>query len=154
MARFSIYTSRPDLYGNYHPTTTWVQQFHDALEASKGAGISIPSSRIGIFSGMGQTSQDSPENIIRTIKLALGNLIAWGGAVLATEKGYIGEATCRCQVGDIVCVLLGFNYPVILRPIGGHYEFVGTAYLEGIMHGEVIQAMEEGKIQSQVFELH
>jgi hypothetical protein len=86
--------------------------------------------------------------------LAIGSLIAWGGVVLATEKGYIGEATCRCQVGDIVCVLLGCNYPVILCPVGGHYEFVGTAYLDGIMHGEVIQAMEEGKVQSQVFELH
>jgi hypothetical protein len=84
----------------------------------------------------------------------MGNLLSWGGVVLATEKGYIGEATNRCQVGDIVCVLLGCNYPVILRPVGGHYEFVGTAYIHGIMHGEVIRAMEEGKVQSQVFELH
>jgi len=117
-------------------------------------GINIPSSRLGLLTGLGQTSVDAPEDIIRTIKLAMGNLIAWGGVVLTTEKGYIGEATRRCQVGDVVCVLFGCNYPVILRPIEGHYEFVGTAYLEGIMHGEVIQAMEEGKVQSQVFELH
>ena len=117
-------------------------------------GINIPSLRIGLFSGAGQTSLDAPEDIIRTIKLALGNLIAWGSVVLATEKGYIGEATCGCQVGDVVCVLLGCNYPVILRPVRGHYEFVGTVCLRGIMHGEVIPAMEEGKVQSQVFELH
>jgi hypothetical protein len=153
MARFSVYSNQPDLFENYHPTTTWVQQFHDALEASKGVGINIPSSMLGIFSGIGQTSLD-PENIIRTLKLVIGNLMAWGGALLVTEKGYIGEATCTCQVDDIVCVLLGCNYPVILRPIGDHYEFVGTAYIPGIMNGEVIQAMEEGKVQSQVFELH
>jgi len=82
------------------------------------------------------------------------NLIDSLGAMLATEKGYIGGATDRCQVGDIVYVLFGCNYPVILRPVGGHYEFVRAAYLDGIMHGEVFQDLEAGNVQSQVFELH
>jgi hypothetical protein len=153
VARFSIYIDRPHLYKDYPPSTTWVPQFRRALEASKAVDINILP-MLGVLSELGQTSLDTPENIIRTLKLAIGNLMAWGHAVLATEKGFIGEATNRCQVGDIVCVLLGCNYPVILRPIGGHYELVATVYLHDIMHGEVIQAMEEGKVQSQVFELH
>ena len=81
-------------------------------------------------------------------------LMIWKGAVFVTEKGYIGEGTNRSRPGDIICVLLGCNYPVILRPIAGHYEFIGEVYVHGIMHGEVIRAMEEGKVQSRGFEIH
>jgi hypothetical protein len=52
VARFSVYLSQPDLYKDYHLTTTWVQQFHDAQEASKGVEINIPSSVLGLSSRM------------------------------------------------------------------------------------------------------
>ena len=70
------------------------------------------------------------------------------------------------QEGDIVCMLSGGDLPFILRsvqpkpephseakttaphsqqPIGNHYHFDGECYVEGLMKGEVISALDEAK---------
>ncbi|KAK3995159.1 hypothetical protein QBC44DRAFT_356566 [Cladorrhinum sp. PSN332] len=41
--------------------------------------------------------------------------------------------------GDIICVLLGFKTPVILKPVGDKYEIVGDAYIRMYMNGEVMK---------------
>lgn len=56
--------------------------------------------------------------------------------------------------GDCVCVLLGCTMPMVLRPIGGHFELVGEVYMPGIMQGEGLAALKEGKKVSREFELH
>jgi hypothetical protein len=43
---------------------------------------------------------------------------------------------------------------MILRPIDGHYEVVAETYVPGIMHGEAMTALEEGRKSLQEFELH
>lgn len=41
--------------------------------------------------------------------------------------------------GDIVVVLIGCDYPMILRPTKeGNYKFVGQAYYDGFMNGEAL----------------
>lgn len=43
------------------------------------------------------------------------------------------------QTGDIISVLLGCNYVMILRPIhGGVYKVVGPAYIHGLNHGQAL----------------
>jgi hypothetical protein len=41
------------------------------------------------------------------------------------------------KTDDVIAVLLGFDAPVILRPkANGHLEFVGEAYVHGLMNGD------------------
>lgn len=44
------------------------------------------------------------------------------------------------QMGDLICILLGSKVPVVLREheAGIGYDFVGAAYVHGIMHGEAL----------------
>jgi hypothetical protein len=64
---------------------------------------------------------------------------------ILTEKGYIGWAAEDCQVGDEVVLMPGGRVPYILRPFEAEgpitrkarlYQFIGDAYIHGVMDGE------------------
>ena len=58
-----------------------------------------------------------------------------------TEKRYMGWIPVDARKGDKICILMGGQVPFVLRPIsggggGGEYQFIGEAYLHGLMDGE------------------
>ena len=60
-----------------------------------------------------------------------------GSTFVKTREGYIGLAPRYAQPGDQVCVLLGCNVPMLLRPIANsQYQVVGECYVHGLMNGE------------------
>ncbi|KJY01637.1 hypothetical protein TI39_contig285g00047 [Zymoseptoria brevis] len=64
-------------------------------------------------------------------------------------------AMCRpyTLVGDIVVVFPGVCMPFILRQRQGcdRHQMIGPAYVDGIMDGEVIEAMERGEYELETF---
>lgn len=55
-----------------------------------------------------------------------------------TGEGYVGLAPVLARVGDVVVVFAGAAVPHVLRPRGGgQFEFIGDAYCDGVMDGEV-----------------
>jgi hypothetical protein len=68
-----------------------------------------------------------------------------------TENGSLGLGPQCMDIGDIVVVLYGGNTPYILRPKGDKYLFMGQAYIDNIMHGELLRSLEAGKLQEQTF---
>ncbi|KAI4608747.1 hypothetical protein J4E80_008952 [Alternaria sp. BMP 0032] len=56
-----------------------------------------------------------------------------------TEKSSYGLGPQCMQTGDMVVVLYGGNTPYVLRPRGNEYIFMGQAYVDEIMNGEVFQ---------------
>ena len=59
-----------------------------------------------------------------------------GRSFFTTVDGYIGLAPMATKPGDQVCVLLGCQTPLVLRPWeGGYYEVVGDCYIDGFMEG-------------------
>jgi len=67
-----------------------------------------------------------------------------------TADGYIGLATVNIQVGDEICICKGSLTPFLIRrkEAGGapstgprEHEFVGEAYVHGVMHGEALDDM-------------
>jgi hypothetical protein len=56
-----------------------------------------------------------------------------------TYPGYFGLVPTAAQVGDLVCLLLGGDAPVVLRrdEADGLYIYIGDCYVHGIMYGEV-----------------
>lgn len=75
--------------------------------------------------------------------------------IVVTSEGYIGQILYDGGVkpGDVICVLLGCNAPMILRPVESHYIVIGDIYVDGIMHGEAMKAYKQGKVALQTFKL-
>ena len=65
-----------------------------------------------------------------------------------TRRGYVGMGPATIKPGDVVYICFGACVPHILRrrPDNG-YEFVGEAYVHGIMDGEF---MSEGRESEEV----
>ena len=56
-----------------------------------------------------------------------------------TREGYIGLAPQTAQPGDQVCILLGCDKPMLLRPASNfQYQVIGECYIHGLMQGEAL----------------
>jgi hypothetical protein len=58
---------------------------------------------------------------------------------ILTEKEYMGLASPATKEGDIVCVLFGYQAPVVLRPVDDCYIFIGDCFVFGLMDREALQ---------------
>lgn len=67
-----------------------------------------------------------------------------GRRFLITADKLMGLGTGFLVRGDIIVVALGCSTPIVLRPEGEEYRFVGDAYISGYMRGKAIQESEEG----------
>ncbi|KAL9608367.1 MAG: hypothetical protein Q9167_006796 [Letrouitia subvulpina] len=56
--------------------------------------------------------------------------------MIRTRRGYLGLAPALTEMGDNVALLKGCSTPVIVRPDGLTWKFIGNAYVHGIMNGE------------------
>jgi hypothetical protein len=78
---------------------------------------------------------------------------------MTTTKGYMGWAPDnvygtgeeQARAGDLLAILFGCSTPVLIRPCGRHYQVLGEAYVQGIMDGEAVQFLAEGRCQIQYF---
>ena len=50
------------------------------------------------------------------------------------------------QVGDDVCILLGDDVPIMLRPEGDHHTLDGKSYIHGITDGGVMDGAEAAQV--------
>lgn len=56
--------------------------------------------------------------------------------MIRTRRDYLGLAPALTEMGDSVALLKGCSTPVIVRPDGLTWKFIGNAYVHGIMNGE------------------
>jgi hypothetical protein len=66
---------------------------------------------------------------------------------VTTKRGYVGTGPNRVKSGDLVCVLLGSLVPLIIRKQGSNFIVVREAYVYGMMHGEMIDELESGRLE-------
>ncbi|KAK3686608.1 hypothetical protein LTR37_019629 [Vermiconidia calcicola] len=62
-----------------------------------------------------------------------------GRIFFTSSTGYIGIAPYGSREGDLVFVLLGADVAFVLRPLEDGYCLTGEAYVQGVMHGEVLE---------------
>ena len=72
-----------------------------------------------------------------------------------TNSGRPGLGPKVMQPGNFVAILASLKEPCILRSIGGgEYQFVGTAYIDGIMEGEAVEECQaRGEKEPRTFTL-
>jgi hypothetical protein len=70
-----------------------------------------------------------------------------------SKSKFAGLAPWRTEAGDIICVLRGCSFPVMLRPIDDHFSLVGEIYVDDFMDGQALLGLEEGKYALEKFEL-
>ncbi|KUJ08181.1 HET-domain-containing protein [Mollisia scopiformis] len=73
--------------------------------------------------------------------------------LLLSMEGLVGLAPLNAMEGDIICVLFGCRFPVVLRPVSGHYVVIGEAYVDGFMNGEAMVGLEEERYVLDTFEI-
>jgi hypothetical protein len=62
-----------------------------------------------------------------------------GRAFFVTESGFMGLGPHGIRAGDVVCVILGGDVPVVLRPKGDKFTLLGECYTDGVMKGELME---------------
>ena len=61
-----------------------------------------------------------------------------------TMNGFFRLGSKSLRVGDAVVLATGSDVPLLLRPVAQSpvtFQFVGQAYVQGIMHGEALEIL-------------
>ena len=65
--------------------------------------------------------------------------VCGGRSCFTTIEDFIGVAPAETKTGDIICVLLGCDVPLVLRPNGEeNFSLIGECYCHGIMEGTAL----------------
>ncbi|KAG4436764.1 hypothetical protein IFR05_007739 [Cadophora sp. M221] len=83
----------------------------------------------------------------------LNDGIRWFTSFFITEDGKMGVGCKRMRKDDVVCLLFGGRLPVVLRDVDGQWRFLEQCVVPGIMHGEAMVGVSEGRVEEEWFEL-
>jgi tetratricopeptide (TPR) repeat protein len=73
---------------------------------------------------------------------------------MTTSRGFMGVCPDETIPGDIICIVLGGNMPVVLKMVGHHFQFIGECYIHGVMGGEMMDYLNKGLYEVEEFEVH
>lgn len=76
-----------------------------------------------------------------------------GRRFFTTAKKRMGLGVPEIQLEDRVVVLKGCSVPLVLRAVGDHHVIIGESYVSGIMDGEVIKGLGEGRYRTRIIRL-
>lgn len=66
--------------------------------------------------------------------------------LVTTKTGCLGLVPEYVQRRDDLVVLLGYNFPVLLRPCKEGYRLLGQRYVHGLMAGEVLDPQRRERL--------
>jgi hypothetical protein len=103
-------------------------------------------------SGDRQDLRELTDNEAKNMSLA--SISCEGRKLVTTKSGYLGLAPSAAAVGDVVAIIYGCNFPVLLRPAGEeNYTVVGECYVDGLMDGEAVEALNRGEYENREISL-
>lgn len=124
---------------HYKPATADIRLGYDCLSEMINKDSLPPS-----ISNLPENS-DTSVTLASQYREAMANA-CMNRAFFVTESGHFGLGPYFVAQGDVVAVLYGSRFPVVLRPRGKDFSFSGTCYAHGIMHGEVLDTREEDEV--------
>jgi hypothetical protein len=66
----------------------------------------------------------------------------------------LGKCWNSVKIDDLVCVIMGCDVPLILRLVEIHFVLIRDYYVEGIMEGEAMEFVKNGKVEMREFCLY
>jgi hypothetical protein len=69
------------------------------------------------------------------------------------KKDSLKPRLIKLQRVILLCVLFGYSFFVVLRPVGDEYVLVGEAYIDGMMDGEAMKGLKTGKCKQEEFRI-
>lgn len=115
------------------------------------------------------------EDLARAARWDEASLVAVGRRFFRTHTGFLGIGPRSMARGDIIAIIYGCRWPVVLRPcvagwaenvpdVPGQFDYhldpqpegyriLGVGYVDGIMFGEYVREYREQKRKDMVFEL-
>jgi len=76
------------------------------------------------------------------------DMVIKGRKFAITKHGYMGLVPQVAYKGDIICILLGCTFPVVLHEVEDYQYFTGDAYIHGIMDGEALQGEWQSTVRT------
>lgn len=77
-----------------------------------------------------------------------------GRCFCITIQGLMGLGSGFMTVDDLIVVPFGCSTPVILRPEGDEFRFVGDVYIRGYMSGKAVEEFDNGERELGQYVLH
>jgi hypothetical protein len=77
--------------------------------------------------------------------LNVADVLCAGRRLFVTTNGHLGFGPNDAQPGDAVVVLGGANMPFLLRKTDSLFQLLGECYIDEIMSGEAVEAMQKGQ---------
>ncbi|ESZ91929.1 hypothetical protein SBOR_7674 [Sclerotinia borealis F-4128] len=74
--------------------------------------------------------------------------------LIVSNTGIIGLGPLDSSKDDLICILPGCRFPVILRRTDDHHTLLGEAYIDGFMYGEGMRGVENGLYDLETFKIH
>ncbi|KAF9776293.1 hypothetical protein IL306_005555 [Fusarium sp. DS 682] len=71
--------------------------------------------------------------------------VCLGRCLFYTTSGHIGLGPGNMARDDVICILGGAVMPIVVRPLGDHFGIIGDCYMNGVMDGEAVVEMTQGK---------
>lgn len=105
------------------------------------AGGDPPDRYVAYFNAFQNLDADCPADVLdmaREYRDALRRRLRYRRLCI-TEKGYFGAVPDTAQLGDWVCMFEGTRSLFVVREKGNDFSLIGTAYIHGLMYGEVFE---------------
>ncbi|KAK3316604.1 heterokaryon incompatibility protein-domain-containing protein [Apodospora peruviana] len=151
-----IFGSGPRLFGQDEYLDKMLQTFRTHQRTDSGyvplpSTVFEPSSKVKAPVGEAYELGDA---VSREIWSLAGNCLAGRRTFITRDQGLLGVGSGYLGNGDVVCVPLGCDTPIVLRALGnGEYKFVSDAYVCGYMDGRAIEELDERRKELQEFVL-
>lgn len=85
------------------------------------------------------------------LKLVLS--LSVGHGIAQTRRGYLGKFPAFVREDDVVCFLKGYDTPVVLREVGSHHKFVGSAFIVEPLGGRSMEQLEALRASVDIVEM-
>ncbi|KAK0113332.1 hypothetical protein ONS96_014197 [Cadophora gregata f. sp. sojae] len=125
-----------------------LQQHRERMENEGGGPLNK-------YEYLPRVNQDEPRELDGNDALVIKRttLTLQGRRLITTRNGYLGTAPEAALRGDVLAIIYGCSYPVVLRPSGDSYLLIGESYIDGVMDGELVEARESGMFEEVEFRI-
>lgn len=140
-----LFTTATEMIGSYISTSELLTAFIQTITAGRGKGRYGSIERFDAADLKQFLSSESHPMVPDFLKFRVRKDVAF----FITDNNCMGIGCKYAQPGDQICVLFGVRMPVILRPVGDHYRFLGLCYVHELMKGEAMEGLKAGRLSEE-----